>query len=192
MYYFMFCWRVCLCIICVLCPQKPEVGIGSRRTGDINCEPPCEFWESNPGPLEQLLLWTSEPHLQLLSNFERHLAKSQNNEYFIALKNTFYISPATLLPSLISWQLWKGTKHHRMLGWLKLFVSLFMFLGLTGPSFCGSSTVLSNTLLLNISCISDFSMENLVREKFHSDVTRIQQTSCYKISVITSLPLRYI
>lgn len=42
------CPRVCLCIACVQCPQRPEEGVGSIRKGMTGCsEPPCRCWDPN-------------------------------------------------------------------------------------------------------------------------------------------------
>jgi len=38
--------------VCASCPQRPEKGIGYPGTGVIEgCEPPCDYWELNSGPL---------------------------------------------------------------------------------------------------------------------------------------------
>jgi hypothetical protein len=50
------------------CPQKSEDSKGSLGTGvTMVCEPPCECWELNPGPLwEQQLILPAEASLQPL------------------------------------------------------------------------------------------------------------------------------
>jgi E3 ubiquitin-protein ligase NEDD4 len=46
--------------------QRPEEGLGSPGTGDVeDCEPPCGCWDLNSGPSEdQSVLLTAEPSLQ--------------------------------------------------------------------------------------------------------------------------------
>lgn len=50
--------------------QRPEEGIGSHGISNTDgCERPCEYWEPNPGPLqEQHLLLTADPALRLQNN----------------------------------------------------------------------------------------------------------------------------
>jgi hypothetical protein len=46
-------------------PGRAEEGVRSPETGVTDgCEPPCECWELNPGPLkEKQILSTTEPSL---------------------------------------------------------------------------------------------------------------------------------
>lgn len=55
---------MCMCVLptcmsmqhmCVLCPQRPEEGVGSSGTGvtDGCVEPKCVCWNSNANPLEE-------------------------------------------------------------------------------------------------------------------------------------------
>lgn len=62
----MFCLHIRLRTTCVQCPLKLEEGIGFLGNGVIDsCRLPHEFWELNPGPLEeQLVLSTTEETLQ--------------------------------------------------------------------------------------------------------------------------------
>jgi len=57
-----------LFVFCAHRSQKRVLDLLQQESGVTNgCEPPCGCWESNPGPLEQPVLLTSEPHLQLLN-----------------------------------------------------------------------------------------------------------------------------
>ena len=43
----------CMCALCIR-PPRPEVGVGAPDPGVIaGSEPPCGYWEWNPGPLKE-------------------------------------------------------------------------------------------------------------------------------------------
>lgn len=69
-----FCLDVCICALCMECPQRLEEGIGSSGTGVTDgCWPPCGCWERNLCPFqEQLVLSAIEISLwsPRLRNFE--------------------------------------------------------------------------------------------------------------------------
>lgn len=50
--------------VCARYPWRPEEGTGCPGTGVMDsCEPLCGCWESNPDPLQQQVLLTTEPSL---------------------------------------------------------------------------------------------------------------------------------
>lgn len=58
--------NLCLCATCVQCPWRSEEGPGSFGTGVTDgCYLTCEWQESNPGPLEEQVLWTVGAYLQV-------------------------------------------------------------------------------------------------------------------------------
>lgn len=60
----MFGLHICLCTTCMVRPWRPEEGIRIPGAGVIDVY---EFWESNPGLLEeQPMPLQSKPSLQLL------------------------------------------------------------------------------------------------------------------------------
>ena len=44
---------LCLCATFKQYPQRADEGIRSPGTRVIDCKPPCGFWDSNPGSLEE-------------------------------------------------------------------------------------------------------------------------------------------
>ena len=56
---------MCVCVTCA-CLRSPE-DVRSPETGVTDgCEPPCEYWEPNSGPLQkQQVFLAAEPSLQL-------------------------------------------------------------------------------------------------------------------------------
>lgn len=61
-----FCLHVCLSIMYVQCPKRPEEGIVFSRAGVTEgCQPPRGYWEPNPGPFGRttsaLLCCTTSP-----------------------------------------------------------------------------------------------------------------------------------
>lgn len=61
-----FCQSVCLCTTCIQCSRVQKTIRSPRPEVADGCEPPCECWESDSGPLEEKpLLLTAEPSLQL-------------------------------------------------------------------------------------------------------------------------------
>lgn len=64
-----FCLHICLCIVCMWCPQRPEEGIrfpGTQVRDDQ--KPQCGSWELNSCPLQEqpVLLTVNHPSLQPL------------------------------------------------------------------------------------------------------------------------------
>ena len=52
-------------VLCVWYPQSSGDSVRSLGTGGADgCEPPRGCWESNPGPLQEQMLFTAEPPLQ--------------------------------------------------------------------------------------------------------------------------------
>ena len=50
----LFWMHVCLCTTFVHCPRRPGEGVGSPETGvPGGCEPPCGYWKSSQGLLEE-------------------------------------------------------------------------------------------------------------------------------------------
>jgi hypothetical protein len=48
------CIYVCSVSMCVQCPQRSEEDVRSPGTGMADdCDPPCVYWELNPGLLQE-------------------------------------------------------------------------------------------------------------------------------------------
>lgn len=59
-----FCLRVCLCTTCFQCPQRPQEGDTTPRTGvPDGCKPPSECWEVSHA-LCKSITYSIEPSLQ--------------------------------------------------------------------------------------------------------------------------------
>lgn len=59
--------------MCVWFQQRSEEGIGSPGTGATDgCEPPCECWDSNPGPLQEHRTLSSPVFVLLFSEVGSH------------------------------------------------------------------------------------------------------------------------
>jgi hypothetical protein len=54
-----FCLDVCLNLVCVcLVPKKTKKGCQTTWNWSFSCESPCDCWESNPSPSEDLVfMW---------------------------------------------------------------------------------------------------------------------------------------
>ena len=66
---FFMCSSVLACVsVCV--SWRAEVGFRSPRSGVVDsCEPPCGYWELNPGSLQEQVLLTTEPSISSVHKF---------------------------------------------------------------------------------------------------------------------------